>query len=287
MKATKDHVKATAEKYGVEIEIIKPKVGIVQAVRKYGIPFISKITSEHLEGMQKKKIPFSLWQEFDEAEDKQAKLKELCERYPRSQSYICFICGCTSKGKLIDTQSVVTSSKYLRDFLVDYPPDFQISAKCCNYCKKQPAKEYEKNFDMIITGERQAEGGVRSIAFKTTQDDPNNTMCFYATARGFRFRPLYYVSDKDKDWYKKYYNIRYSDAYEVYGLKRVGCCGCSISYRVLDDLKLIEPYEPNVVKAAWNVFGKSYTYRQKYTEYRKLKNECEDSPDGLFLSFKF
>lgn len=57
MKATKDHVKATAEKYGVEIEEVRPKVGIVQAVRKHGVPFVSKIMFSELEGWQKKKFP--------------------------------------------------------------------------------------------------------------------------------------------------------------------------------------------------------------------------------------
>lgn len=45
MKATKDHVKATAEKYGVEIEECRPEINIVQSVRTYGIPFVSKIMS--------------------------------------------------------------------------------------------------------------------------------------------------------------------------------------------------------------------------------------------------
>lgn len=45
MKATKDHVKDTAEKYGVDIETVRPKISIVQASRKYGIPFVSKIMS--------------------------------------------------------------------------------------------------------------------------------------------------------------------------------------------------------------------------------------------------
>ena len=90
---------------------------------------------------------------------------------------------------------------------------------------------------------------------------------------------LYYVSDTDKAWYKEYYGIRYSDAYEVYGMKRTGCCGCPISYRAVDDLKLIEPYEPNVVKAAWNIFGKSYLYRQKYNEY-KANRIVEDKKTG-------
>ena len=90
-------------------------------------------------------------------------------------------------------------------------------------------------------------------------------MCFTETAKGnFRLRPLYYVSDADKQWYKDYYGIRYSDAYEVYGLKRTGCCGCAISARAASDLELIRPYEPNVVTAAWNIFGDSYRYRAQY-----------------------
>ena len=103
-------------------------------------------------------------------------------------------------------------------------------------------------------------------------------MCFTETAeKKYRFRPLYYVSDRDKEWYKEYYGIRYSDAYEIYGLTRTGCCGCPISYKATEDLEKIRPYEPNVVKAAWNIFGKSYVYRQKYNEYkaRRLNEEKE------------
>nr|DAH09886.1 MAG TPA: hypothetical protein [Caudoviricetes sp.] len=33
-------------------------------------------------------------------------------------------------------------------------------------------------------------------------------------------------------------------------------------------MELIRPYEPNLVKAAWNIFGKSYEYRQKYNAYK-------------------
>lgn len=77
MKATKDHVKAMKEKYGVEIEEVRPKVGIVQAVRGHGIPFVSKIMSAGLEEWQKKGIPLSVAQEYEEAEDKAGKRKEL------------------------------------------------------------------------------------------------------------------------------------------------------------------------------------------------------------------
>ena len=48
LKATKDHVKNTAQKYGVEISTYRPKVNIIQATRKYGVPFVSKIMSAGL-----------------------------------------------------------------------------------------------------------------------------------------------------------------------------------------------------------------------------------------------
>lgn len=265
MKATKDHVKATAEKYGVEIETVRPKTNIVMASRKYGIPFVSKIMSAGLSGWQKKGVPLAVADEYEQAEDKEAKRQELRERYPKCESTLNFLCCCNSKGEpRPNIQLVINSSKYMRDFIGEYPPDFKISADCCTYCKKNVAHQIQKGFDMVITGERRDEGGMRSVPRKD-----NTSLCFTETSSGqFRLRPLYYVSDADKAWYKEYYGIRYSDAYEVYGLTRTGCCGCPISYKAIADLELIRPYEPNLVKAAWNIFGKSYEYRQKYNAYK-------------------
>ncbi len=272
MKATKDHVKATAEKYGVEIETVRPKVNIVQASRKYGIPFVSKIMSAGLSEWQKKGVPLSVAQEYDQADDKQAKRLELKERYPKCESVLNFLCCCNSKGEpRPNIQLVINSSKYMRDFIGEFPPDFKISADCCTYCKKNIAHQVQKGFDMVVTGERRDEGGMRSVPRKD-----NTSLCFTETASGqYRLRPLYYVTDADKAWYKEYYGIRYSDAYEVYGLTRTGCCGCPISYKAVDDLELIRPYEPNLVKAAWNIFGKSYEYRQKYNAYKAWRAEQE------------
>lgn len=279
MKATKDHVKKVAEKYGVEIQTVRPKTNIVLATRKYGQPFVSKIMSQGLEGWQKKKIPLSIVDEYNEAEDKEAKRKELKKRYPGCETTINFLCCCNSKGEpRPNIQLVINSSKYMLDFIRECPPDFQISAQCCDYCKKQIAHEVQKDYEMIITGERRDEGGMRSVP---RQGEKNQAMCFTETADGqFRFRPLYYVSDKDKEWYKAEYGIKYSDAYEVYGLTRTGCCGCPISYKATDDLELIRPYEPNLVKAAWNVFGDSYRYRAKYVRYKKDRMEKEDQVEG-------
>lgn len=272
MQATKDHVKEVERKYGIEIEECRPKINIVNATRTYGIPFVSKIMSAGLSEWQEKCIPLSIADEYAQAEDKTEKRKELKERYPNCESVINFLCCCNSAGESRpNIQLVINSSKYMKDFINENPPDFKISAKCCDYCKKQVAHRVQKEYDMIITGERRDEGGMRSVPRKD-----NTALCFTETSSGqYRLRPLYYVSDKDKAWYKDYYGIKYSAAYEVYGLTRTGCCGCPISYKAVDDLEKIQKYEPNVVKAAWNIFGKSYEYRMKYNEYKRIRMEQE------------
>ena len=272
MEATKRHVRETAKKYGVTISEYRPKKNIVQATREYGQPFVSKIMSSGLEGVQKKNIPLSIADEYATAEDKPAKRKELRERFPKCESTINFLCGCNSAGEpRPDIQLVINSSKYMLDFIIENPIPFRVSNKCCGCCKKDLAHSVQKDYDMVITGERRDEGGMRSVPRKD-----NTSMCFSESADGkYRLRPLYYVSDADKQWYKDYYGIRYSDAYEVYGLTRTGCCGCSISAKAVEDLERIRPYEPNLVKAAWNVFGDSYRYRQKYNEYKSQRRKME------------
>ncbi|MBQ3969289.1 MAG: phosphoadenosine phosphosulfate reductase family protein [Clostridia bacterium] len=164
MKATKDHVKATAEKYGVEIEECRPRINIVKASREQGIPFVSKIMSGGLSEWQKKGVPLSIADEYAAAEDKATKRQELKERYPKCQSLINFLCCCNSAGEpRPNIQLVINSSKYMLDFIREYPPDFKISAKCCDYCKKQLAHRVQKDYEMVITGERRDEGD----AFRT------------------------------------------------------------------------------------------------------------------------
>lgn len=99
MKATKDHVKRTAEKYGVEIEVCRPEISIVQASRKFGIPFVSKIMSAGLSEWQKKDVPLSVADEYNAASDKAAKRQELRERYPNCEQLLNFLCRCNAAGE--------------------------------------------------------------------------------------------------------------------------------------------------------------------------------------------
>ena len=118
MQATKDHVKATAEKYGVEIETCRPKRGIVQASRKYGIPFASKIMSGGLCNWQKKGVPLSIADEYNAAEDKTAKRKELKERYPKcSDAYEVY--GLTRTGCCGKKRFEAKYPDEIKEFLAD------------------------------------------------------------------------------------------------------------------------------------------------------------------------
>lgn len=80
MQATKDHVKETEKKYGIEITEYRPEINIVNATRTHGVPFVSKIMSAGLSEWQKKGIPLSIADEYEQAENKAEKRRE-SEKY--------------------------------------------------------------------------------------------------------------------------------------------------------------------------------------------------------------
>lgn len=146
MDAIKRHIKEMEELYGVTITEYRPKKNIVLATREHGIPFVSKIMSAGLEGIQKKNIPLSIADEYASAEDKVEKRKELKKRYPKCETTINFLCCCNSKGEpRPNIQLVINSSKYMLDFIKDNPIPFRVSNKCCDYCKKSKSRTPHRN----------------------------------------------------------------------------------------------------------------------------------------------
>jgi 3'-phosphoadenosine 5'-phosphosulfate sulfotransferase (PAPS reductase)/FAD synthetase len=83
------------------------------------------------------------------------------------------------------------------------------------------------------------------------------------------YRPLWYWSDSDKAVYKEWRGLRYSDCYERWGLKRTGCVGCPCNSKAEQELEIVAQYEPQLAKAARNVFGASYDYKRRYAEYKE------------------
>lgn len=149
--------------------------------------------------------------------------------------------------------------------MVDNPPEARFSQECCEGAKKQTAYAGDEIFnpDCKWSGLRQAESGVRSNRYSSCfspADDKNDIA---------QYRPLFFWKDRDKQECKKHYNIFYSDAYEIYGLKRTGCAGCPLGSRFEEELKAMKKYEPKLYRAACSIFADSYEYMRKYREYKE------------------
>ena len=253
--ATLRHVAETEQLYGITIERVKAKKPIPAACREHGIPFICKDVSNMLSRLQRYGFDW-----HDSAENATAK------KYGRCKSALDWYFNRrppSAKGK-----SVYNISRYklLREFIMAHPPGFLISDKCCKYAKKDVANEFDREFkpDLKVIGMRQAEGGRRLGSIKNCFTPANGS----TTAN---YRPLWFWTDIDKQIYKEWRGIHYSDCYELWGFQRTGCVGCPCSSKALQELQIAKQYEPNKVKAAYSVFGKSYEYREAYNNFKKLK----------------
>ena len=263
--ATLRHVKETEQRYSVTIEQIKSKMSIPAACNKYGVPFIAKHPSEMFYSLQKHGFNWSPTLEGAAFEDG-AECK-------------------SGKGWFYDLYGEMFSIRKIRllkEFLISNPPTFAISDKCCDYAKKHVSRDFDKEFkpDLRINGMRRAEGGRRTGSIRScfTPQSEKRAIADY--------RPLWFWSDEEKQIYKEWREIRYSECYERWGFARTGCVGCPCSYRATQDLKIAEPFEPNKVKAAYAVFGKSYDYRELFNEFKeKVRAEAKEAKRKSQCSF--
>lgn len=82
----------------------------------------------------------------------------------------------------------------------------------------------------------------------------------------------------DKQEYDRAFDIKHSDCYEKWGLKRTGCVGCPYGRNLFDELDIVQQYEPNMYKAINKVFKESYEYTK---QYRQFVREMKDKEKGL------
>lgn len=232
----------TGLEYGAtkrHLEYLKNKYGIeikrihgmsvVTAIKEYGIPILNKSRSEDIYYYMK---------------GKEWAIKRIDMRSNEGTRYEY-------------TPAMVDMIHFARD------NGIKISSRCCDKSKKEPVKRYirENGLDLNVTGERKAEGGQRASTHKS---------CFEEHKDGIhKYMPLWWWSDETKADFKAKEEIRYSDCYEVYGMKRTGCCGCPFNPNVADDLQAMYVYEPQLFKACMNVFGQSYELMDRFKCRRK------------------
>lgn len=200
-------------------------------------------------------------------------LEVLLQKYPDCKIALQWWCNAyysPENGVQKMSRFSINRNRFLKSFIMQNPPDFPISNKCCEYTKKIPAKKFIKEMtaDLEITGIRKAEGGIRSANYKTCFSECKSKGCN-------TYRPIFWYIDSDKRDYEKFYGVTHSRCYTEYGLKRTGCVGCPFNPKVNEELEIIKVNEPNLHKAAVNIFGQSYEYTRKYREFVKMMKEKE------------
>lgn len=245
-QATKEHLQYLEEKYNIKIKRYRAIKPIPLACRTYGQPFLSKQVSEFIQRLQKHNFQW-----------KDKSFKELQEEYPNCQSALKWWCNANKSDKFN-----IRNNKYLKEFLIENPPTFNISNKCCLYAKKNILHQLlkEGSYGLNIFGVRKAEGGTRSTAYKS---------CFNENDSGCdSYRPLFWYKDSDKRDYENAYDVKHSACYREYGLKRTGCAGCPFGRAFEQELEIISKYEPKLYQAVNYIFKDSYEYTKMYWEFR-------------------
>lgn len=251
-QATKTHLQYLENKYGIEIIKKRPKIPIPKSCKDFGQPFISKNVSEFMMRLQRHNFK---WE--DESFD------ILYKRYSKCKSALQWWCNKNQSDNFN-----IRKNKYLKEYIIQNNPTFKISNKCCKYAKKDLIHNLIKEdcYDLNIFGVRKAEGGARTVAYKS---------CFDEADKYDNYRPLFWYKDSDKKDYEKAYGIIHSDCYIKYGLKRTGCCGCPYGRDFEEELEVINIYEPKLYKAVNNIFKDSYEYTRMYKEFRKMMENKE------------
>lgn len=249
-KATKQHLDYLEQKYNISIIRQKALKPIPTCVKQYGAPFLSKYVSEMIYRLQYNDFK---WEDED--------YETLIKKYPTCQSALKWWCNTNPRSKTgKESRFNINRNKLLKEFIIQNPPP-PISNKCCAYAKKNPANDFlsKNNFDLRITGVRKEEGGIRSTQYKN---------CFTSGDTHDEYRIIFWFSDEDKKIYCTHYKVEHSKCYTCYGLKRTGCVGCPYNSDFEQELFILQKYEPQLFKAANNIFGEIYNYTRLYRKFK-------------------
>lgn len=259
-EATKRHLDYLEEKYNITIERIKAIKPIPLTCKEYGQPFLSKQVSKMMRSLQ-----------YNNFQWEDGTYEELVEKYPNIKSAISWWTNHREVGNYGYSMFNINYNRFLKEFILQNPPEFNISNICCDYAKKKVNKKYSKenNIDLVITGVRQSEGGVRAARYKSCFDNKKDV------GDVSMYRPLFWFRDEDEEIYTNLFGLKHSDCYEIYGLKRTGCVGCPYNRWIMDELQVMENNEPKLAKAAKYVFKDAYDYTQRYRKFVKKQKAIE------------
>jgi 3'-phosphoadenosine 5'-phosphosulfate sulfotransferase (PAPS reductase)/FAD synthetase len=126
------------------------------------------------------------------------------------------------------------------------------------------SKLKEHHIDLQCVGIRKAEGGARATIKNCFTEKLGETS---------EFRPVFWFTKEDKKVYNNFYDIKLSDCYVKYNLKRTGCSGCPFATNWKEEIQVIDKYEQKFSKAVRNIFKDSYAYTLEYEKFRDEMNK--------------
>lgn len=255
-KATKEHLLELEQKYGITIERIHAFKPIPAAVKHYGQPFLNKRISNYIHRLQQHNFK---WENEP--------LDTLLNKYPKCRAALRWWCN-----DFPENRYNIGYTKYLKEFMTENPPAFQISDLCCEYAKKKTAKQaiIKTGAELSVIGLRKAEGGAR-----------NNLKNCWNKEKGV-FYPLLWFTSKEISEYENARNVIHSKCYTEYKLKRTGCAGCPFGQNFEYELLEILQNEPKLYKAVSNVFHNSFEYTRKFKEYRTTRKAIDNFIENTF-----
>lgn len=258
--ATKTHLKDLELRYGITIKVVKAQKPIPLACAKYGQPFLSKRVSDYIGRLQRHGFRW-------EDEPFEVLVKKYC-RWEKDKWVGCYTALKWWTNAHESSLFNISHNKYLKEFIIQNPPGFKISADCCNYAKKAVLRKLlkESRYDLNIFGVRKAEGGTRAQAYQNCFSS-RNSFCD-------EYRPVFWYTNATKIKYNQAFQIQNSDCYTKYGLSRTGCAGCPCGKDFEYELQVINKYEPALYRAVMYVFGDSYEYYRKYKRFCEAMRYC-------------
>lgn len=264
-EANKKHISKLISE-GIDIKIIRAKKPVPLCTKQYGEPFVSKYVSEMLERLQKHNFSFN--------EDGLKNYSELSKLYPKCLSAIRWWSNYYGSkydpnkknqkdyGGSSKSSFNISRNKLLKEYLLKHGLDFKVSNKCCKFAKKDTSKVFEKEFkpELLITGIRKSEGGIRARTYNQCFIDRGNNMSLWL--------PIIWWKDDFLESYKSYKKLRFNEAYEIYNLKRTGCAGCPLGRNLSKERAVLKKYEPNLSRGVENIFKNTYRNTEAYNKFK-------------------
>ena len=174
-QATYDHLDYLEQRYCITIERVEPVERVAVACKKHGLPVFSKHISQIIGMLQGVGFEFK-----DEPED------VLLKRYGDAgimRAIKWWTNGYNYNGAR-PSKFTIAHKRWLKEYMIENPPDFPISDKCCTYAKKLTAQRAHEQdgYDVDIIGVRQAEGGgtsqqVHHLFFASKQRERLTWLC--------------------------------------------------------------------------------------------------------------